>query len=70
MITDAPSVVIYTFNDVKDTDLKRLAHHSIAIEAQSLPNAINFEDVPEEILLIKNKPFISSTIYKLKSDNF
>lgn len=70
MITDAPSVVIYTFNDIQDIDLKRPAHHSIAIEAQSLPNAINFEKVPEEILLVKNEPFISSTIYKLKSNKF
>lgn len=63
--TDAPSIVVYTFNYPMAIDEKRGLHHSIALEAQLLPNAINFDEVPEAICVSEDKPFYSETTYKL-----
>ncbi|MCY7730570.1 aldose epimerase family protein [Aerococcus urinaeequi] len=65
VVTDAACVVVYTFNYPKAMDSKRGLHHSVALETQSLPNAINFEKVPETIYVSEDRPFYSKTTYKL-----
>lgn len=61
--TDRDSAIIYTLNKVdKDSNMDLLIHQAIAIETQSLPDAINHDDFGN-IVLKKDERFYSTTKY-------
>ena len=67
--TTAPSVIIYTMNGNDPNDRECQPHQAIAIETQFLPNAMNFSNVPEELIINPGKAFHSRTVYQLNDEN-
>lgn len=65
MRTDAPSVVIYTYNGKVPKHHKTVTHGVFTLETQRLPNACNIEQFGT-ILLKKDTIFETTTTYQVK----
>lgn len=66
MITDRDSVIIYSLNKIdSESSMKLSKHKGIAIEAQSLPDAINHEGFGK-VILKKGEEFKSQTTYRIE----